>query len=170
MTSETFNILFVCSGNSCRSPIAEGLMKTKLTNEFRERVTVDSAGTLGLDGNPATDFAIHVASELGADISQHRSRGISEELVKDADIIFAMTPEHQAYLEKAFPEVRDNVFLLKTFDRQPGEEFDEFIDDPIGGTLAVYRECARIINEELERILPRLARLIEEKMGKGYTD
>jgi protein-tyrosine phosphatase len=166
MTSETFNILFVCSGNSCRSPMAEGLMKIKLPDGYRERVTVGSAGTLGLHGNPATDFAIHVAGELGADISQHRSQGISEELVKDADIIFAMTPEHQAYLEQAFPEVRDNVFLLKTFDRQPGEEFDEFIDDPIGATLAVYRECARIINEELERILPRLTRLIEEKVGK----
>ncbi len=166
MTSKNFNILFVCSGNSCRSPIAEGLMKIKLPAEYRERVVVRSAGTLGLDGNPATHFAIQVARDLGAEISQHRSQGVSEELVNEADLIFAMTPEHKSYLEKAFPEVRENVFLLKAFDRQHGEEFDEFIDDPIGGTFAVYQECARIIDAELERILPRLTRLIEEKVGE----
>ncbi len=164
MKKATFDILFVCSGNSCRSPIAEGLMKIKAPEKFRDRVRVASAGTLGLDGHSATDFAIQAAGELGADISRHRSQGVNQDLVRNADIIFAMAREHKDYLEREFPEVRDNVFLLRTFDRPPQETADDSIDDPIGRSLSVYRQCAALIDSELNRILPRLVKLMEEKL------
>ncbi|NIR72943.1 threonylcarbamoyl-AMP synthase [candidate division KSB1 bacterium] len=165
MTSKTFNILFVCSGNSCRSPMAEGMLKSKLSSEFQENVAVKSAGTLGLDGNTATDFAVKVAKDFGADISEHRSHGITEELVKEADIIFAMAPEHKIFLQNHYPEFRENVFLLKSFARNPDEKFNDRIEDPIGGSLRVYQKCGEIIDSELERVLPRLKQLIQEKLG-----
>ncbi|MFQ5602590.1 MAG: hypothetical protein ACE5HS_04920 [bacterium] len=164
MSRNTFNILFVCSGNSCRSPIAEGLLRIKIPPHLRDRVSVASAGTLGLYGNPATFFAIKVANDLGADIANHQSQGVTEDLLQDMDIIFAMAVEHQDYLQKNFTEFRENVFLLKAFARPTSDNFHESIEDPIGGSLAVYQECARIIDEELDRILPRLIQLSEEKL------
>ncbi len=165
-----FRILFVCSGNSCRSPIAEGLLKKKLPEELQEKVVVESAGTLGLNGSPATEFAIQVAGQYGADISEHRSQGVSEELVKEADLIFAMAREHQRFLQLHFPEVRENVFLLRTFGREAEDKVSDSIEDPIGGGLEVYQKCAAVIDEELTRILPRLKALIQEKLGHSQTN
>ncbi len=163
--SKTFRILFVCSGNSCRSPMAEGMLRAKLPPELREHVEVQSAGTLGIEGAPATHFAIRVAYEHGANIVPHRSQGINAELVRNADLIFAMAPEHKSFIEQHYPEVRENVFLLRAFDRQSGEAFDEPIEDPIGGNLETYRSCGRLIDAELERILPRLTQLIKERLN-----
>ncbi|MCG8605856.1 low molecular weight protein arginine phosphatase [bacterium] len=165
MSAETFNILFVCSGNSCRSPIAEGLMKTKVKSQWPDKVTVQSAGTLGLFGNPATNFAIEVAHRFGADIYRHRSQGLTLELVRESDIIFAMAPEHKAFLHEHYHEFRENVFLLKSFGRSSGEVDSERIEDPIGGNLAVYEQCAKIIDTELTRIYPLLEKLVAEKIG-----
>ena len=166
MDSQTFNILFICSGNSCRSPMAEGLLKSKIPAKYRNSVIVRSAGTLGLNGNPATDFAITTARELGANISQHRSQGITESLVKESDVIFVMALEHEYFVHKHLPEVRENVFLLRSFGRKPEEKVSENIKDPIGGTLEEYRKCGELINSELVRVLPRLNQLIEEKLEK----
>lgn len=168
MNSREFNILFICTGNSCRSPIAEGLLKAKLPLELKEKVIVHSAGTLGMEGNSATEFAIAVANEKGADISQHRSHGLHETLLKNSDIIFAMAPEHKEFVERKYPETRENVFLLKSFGRNPDDKYYNSIEDPIGGSLKVYQECCDIIDSELDRIMPRLKSLIEEKLKQAY--
>ena len=165
MSSNTFNILFVCSGNSCRSPMAEGLMKSKISVRFKSAVQVQSAGTLGINGNPATDFAIITASKLGANISQHRSQGLTDKLAKESDLIFAMASEHKNLLNKHYPEIRENVFLLRSFARDPEEKLNRDIADPIGGPLDHYRQCGELINSELQRILPRLNQLIKEKLN-----
>ncbi len=164
MSEKKFHILFVCSGNSCRSPMAEGLLKIKLPPELKDKVEIQSAGTLGIYGSPATDFAIMVAQEKGADISQHRSRGLDEEIISKANIIFCMAPEHKEFIARRFPEVLDNVFLLTAFDRKPNENYPVAIEDPIGGSLEVYRKCIDLIDSELNRILPRLVKLIKDKL------
>jgi len=164
VSSNTFNILFVCSGNSCRTPMAEGLMKSKISVRFKSAVQVQSAGTLGINGNPATDFAIITASKLGANIPQHRSQGVTDKLVKEPDLIVAMASEHKDFLHKHYPEIRENVFLLRSFARDPEEKVNQDIADPIGGPLDQYRQCGELINSELQRILPRLNQLIKEKL------
>lgn len=141
--------------------MAAGLLKAKLPPHLREEVEVLSAGTLGLVDRPATSNAIRATSERGADISNHRSRALSEELVAGSDIIFCMAREHKNYLLRHFPSYRDNVFLLRDF--AASEKLDDpDIFDPIGSSIGVYRECCRMIESELDRTLQYLVDLIEQ--------
>ena len=162
----SYQVLFVCSGNTCRSPIAEGLLKVKLPPHLQGEVRVISAGILGISGQPATPNARAVAAEKDADLTRHVSQGISERLVAESDIIFCMALEHRSYVLHHFPAYRDNVFLLRDFAASQKLE-DPDIFDPIGSSIGVYRECCRIIESELNRILPYLVDLIEQNHHAG---
>lgn len=161
-----YTVLFVCSGNSCRSPMAEGLLKKKLYPKYRRKLEVRSAGTLGINGNPATLHAITAAKEKGVDISNHISRGVNEDNVSNADIIIAMEDHHKEYLERYFPKYRENVFLLKAFNREGKKPKNVAIEDPIGERLTTYRRVINQIDEELDRILPQLQELIDNKLNE----
>ncbi len=164
MTEERrpYSILFVCSGNSCRSPMAEGLLRLKLPSRLQDEVEVRSAGTLDIEGMPAAEYSRRVVREMGGDISDHRSQGLSHDLVANADLILAMATEHVDYLRRRFPAYRENVFLLKQFAN--GEPLDDpDIEDPIGSSLAIYRECGESIANEIDRILPAIVHLVQER-------
>lgn len=160
-SNNNYQVLFVCSGNTCRSPIAEGLLKVKLPLHLQSEVKVVSCGTLGLENQPATPNAITVAREKGANIEKHVSQGIAEKLIAESNIIFCMADEHRRYILHHFPAYRDNVFFLRDFGAK--EKLDDpDIFDPIGSSIGIYRECCRIIDIELNRILPYLVDLIEQ--------
>ncbi|MBA4064150.1 MAG: hypothetical protein C0501_10640 [Isosphaera sp.] len=146
-------VLFVCTGNTCRSPLAEGLAKKLLADRLgcgvgdlpRRGVWVLSAGVAAYGGGPATDEAAAVAAEWGADLAAHRSRPVNPQLLAAADAVVAMTRGHARALADRYPGVGPEPRLL-------GGEED--LNDPIGAGLDVYRECARAIAGHLERFLP----------------
>jgi protein-tyrosine phosphatase len=160
-----FHILFVCSGNSCRSPIAEGLLREKLPQKIYGReIIISSAGTLGINGMPAADHAQTVVAEHLGDLTGHRSQGLRRQIVAGADLILVMSKNHMEYFEDRYPQFLTKVHPLRSF-ANPDPPEDAGIADPIGCDLKTYRECAQIINDELERILPALKKLIEETKG-----
>lgn len=157
-----YKIVFVCTGNICRSPMAAGLLRAKLPKHLKSKVTIESAGTMGIEYSLASENAIEAMHEKGIDITDHQSLGVSDKVVKGADIIFALAEDHRHYLESNFPYVRDNVFLLRTFGRDHKKTGSVSVADPIGGSIEIYERCRDTIEREIDRILPRLTRLIED--------
>lgn len=162
--NSTYTILFVCSGNSCRSPMAAGLLQKRLYPVYGDQVKIHSAGTLGIEKNPATINAIEVAKEKGVDISNHLSKGVNKADISNADIIFVMENHHKQYLERYHPKFKENIFLLKTFATGSDKPKNVSIGDPIGQSLKIYRRTINQIEKELNRILPQLKKLIEAKL------
>ena len=161
---QKYGILFVCTGNTCRSPMAEGLFRNKLPKNLVHRVVVRSAGIAGLSGAQASPNAIAAANEYGADILDHQSQSITEELLRSSHLVLCMARHHMDYLIERFPAYRDNYFLLMDFAAGRNSQSED-VFDPIGGTLSTYRECCDLIDFELDRILPFILRLIEEKIS-----
>ena len=107
-------VLFVCTGNVCRSPMAEGIFRRAV--EGRGDFRVLSAGLGAVDGHPPSPYAVQAVKELGIDISNQRSRMLSPELVAQADFIFGMTHNHIDTVMLLYPQAAEKTFLLREFD------------------------------------------------------
>ena len=104
-------LLFVCSGNICRSPMALGIARHKAQNQGID-IEVDSAGTLMIEGRSADDHAITVCGDIGVDIQAHRSKGLKETHCEWADHILIMEPKHSQFIQAHFPQHRDKVIHM----------------------------------------------------------
>lgn len=143
-------VLFVCTGNTCRSPMAEGIFRQLVaermgcaSNEVEDRgVRVMSAGLAAMMGGPAAREAINVCAESGIDLKGHESQPVTANLVRHADLILAMTRSHRNALLAEWPDASDRVKLV----HRSGLD----IADPIGGSPEVYRQCAAQIRGELQ--------------------
>jgi len=144
------SVLFVCTGNICRSPIAEGLFRRLLGN--RKDIEVASAGVHAVRGQPPSLYAVQVCEEEGVDISGLRSQPLTAALVDRATHIFAMTGAHLETIEMLFPQGAEKSFLLREFE-QPGTTVWRDMPDPIGLGREVYEDCARIVKNALPSVL-----------------
>jgi glycine hydroxymethyltransferase len=144
------NVLFVCTGNICRSPIAEGLFRRLIGN--RKDIEVVSAGVHAVRGQPPSLYAVQVCAEEDTDISGLRSQPLTATLVEHATHIFAMTGAHVETIQTLFPQTAEKTFLLREFE-EPGTTVWRDVPDPIGLGREVYENCARIIKNALPSVL-----------------
>src|SRR5213596_3364076 len=144
------SVLFVCTGNICRSPIAEGLFRRMLGN--RKDIEVVSAGVHAVRGQPPSLYAVEVCAEEGVDIGDLRSQPLTAALVDSATHIFAMTGAHLETIQTLFPQGAEKSFLLREFE-EPGTTVWRDVPDPIGLGREVYEDCARIIRNALPSVL-----------------
>lgn len=146
-------ILFICSGNTCRSPMAEGFFNQLAQAEALEW-QASSAGLSASEAPAAASAnAIAAASDYGADLSGHRSQRLDQALVDQADLLLTMTAAHKRRVEGRFAEAAGKVHTLPSFAGQEGD-----IEDPYCGSLADYQEAARQIREAVTRVIDRLRR------------
>jgi RpiB/LacA/LacB family sugar-phosphate isomerase len=156
-------VLFVCTGNVCRSPMAEGIFRQAVENRGSYRVL--SAGLGAAEGQPPSPFAVQAVKELGIDISGVRSRMLTPELVEEADYILGMTHSHVETVMLLHPSGAEKTFLLREFD-ETLDLFEKDISDPIGGSYEVYLNC----RDQIEQGIVSLLRFIEQgevKAGSG---
>jgi RpiB/LacA/LacB family sugar-phosphate isomerase len=143
-------ILFVCTGNICRSPMAEGLFRHMVKGRGDYRVL--SAGVGAVDGYPPSAHAIRALRELNLDISHQRSRALNSDLVQEADYIFGMTHNHVDAILLLYPQAAEKTFLLREFD-ETLLNYEKDISDPIGGPIEVYLNCRDQIEQGLKFML-----------------
>lgn len=153
-----YQILLVCTGNTCRSPLAEALLRRKLLDSGVDGVTVSSAGTGAWEGAPASEGAYLVALEHGLDLSGHRARLLSRELAAAADMVLTMARHHRARVEQLGVSMK--AHLLGEFAGREGTGAE--IRDPFGGDLDGYRETFGELDGMLDAVVERLQR---ERLG-----
>ena len=178
-------ILVVCSGNICRSPIAEGLLRRALQRRLGDAApVVGSAGTIAIDGAPAMPESIEAARERGVDIRTHAARPLTPDLIDDTDLVVTMAAEHRDAVQRLVPGAVSRTFTLKELTRvlearpaiepderldtrvgvaaaarasgAPANRFDEDVVDPLGMPLDTYRAIAWEIDEWTDRLVTAL--------------
>ena len=149
-------VLFVCTGNVCRSPMAEGIFRHAVQGRGEYRVL--SAGLGAMEGQPPSTYAVQALKELGVDISGQRSHMLTSELVHQADYIFGMTHSHIDTVMMLYPMAAEKTFLLREFD-ETLDQFEKDISDPIGGSYEVYLNC----RDQIEQGIVSLLRFIEHR-------
>jgi len=152
------NVLFVCSGNICRSPMAAACLRDRAARHGPAGLVVDSAGLLGITGEPASAEAVAVLGEIGIDLAAHRSRGVAPADALRFDLIVGMTARHLVELREMWPEHRGTLTALRAFERGPTPDpRAPDLDDPIGRSIEFYRRRLAEIRRSVEHLAQALA-------------
>ena len=153
--AEPYTILFVCTGNTCRSPMAEAIARDKLRQRGWDHVEVVSAGISAFGPSAASPGALRAAAARGVDLSAHRAQPLTPDLIARADLVLAMTPSHLVRAREL--GAADRAALLTGFAAGADEETDPpGVPDPFGGPDEVYRATYDVLEELVEQTLSRL--------------
>lgn len=147
------HILFTCTGNTCRSPMAEAILRHALAERGLDQVRVSSAGTGAWNGSPASEGAYLVGLEQGLDLSTHQARLLTRELVDSADLILTMSRSHSARVQELGGG--DKVHLLGEYAGQSGGDAE--VSDPYGAELESYRTTFRELQALADAVVARVA-------------
>ena len=142
------HVLFVCTGNTCRSPMAEAILR----NKSGENIEVKSAGIFAGNGSPASANTAQVLQENGMEC-QHSSSLLTQDHIEWATYIFTMTSHHKQAILHSFPEAHDKVFTLKEYVDGNGD-----VSDPFGGPVEIYRETYAELEPLIDQVLSKLKR------------
>ncbi len=149
------NVLFVCTGNTCRSPLAEALFRDLVKGSANYEI--QSAGIGAFFGQPASYHSVALAKEHGLDLSKHHSQAVTIELVDRATHIFALGRSHFVALLDDYPEAEDKIYLLSEFTAEDSLRGKD-VSDPFGGDREEYRE----MQQHLDKLLPSIHAFIEQ--------
>ncbi|MDP8262323.1 MAG: low molecular weight protein arginine phosphatase [Candidatus Ancaeobacter aquaticus] len=147
-------ILFVCTGNSCRSPMAEGILKNLLRKKYDFKIM--SAGTAALEGLSASPHAVEALKKRGIDISGHISRSISEDMIQKSYLVIVMAEEHKKSIIKKYPDAAHKVHLLKEYDENGADSGSMDVADPVTQPEHAYDTCINEMQNSLSNLAIRL--------------
>ncbi|MHB1391174.1 MAG: arsenate reductase/protein-tyrosine-phosphatase family protein [Thermoleophilia bacterium] len=162
VAAEPVSILFVCTGNICRSPLAEALLKEYVGQRgLAPGFRISSAGIRALTGHHATYEAMEAGRRYGLDLREHRARQVDDVLMAQNDFVLCMTQSHRTWLRREFPQFKNKIYLTLLFPRRYNGERPDATDvpDPIGESVEFYT----MVLETLEPALSEISRGASER-------
>ena len=148
-------IMFICTGNTCRSAMGQALMK-KRVKELNKDIEVYSCGIYAAAGESSTNHAIQVMRNYGVDLSSHRAIDIHKSDIKEMDLILCATSSNEKSVLGLYPELKEKVYTIKEYSEYNPNGLDQDINDPYGGSMELYQKCAEELAECIEMILKKL--------------